>query len=224
MIGEPGEPPKRSEVYTSVIERSGFEYLISASQSLWSWLSVECPLPYYHNSGASIAKDSLLDLLRKHWIEGFKYLTAMASVNQMGEGTLPSVSELFSLQGKTAICTGGTGGLGLSMAIALAEAGADIVSIQIKNDPRASLLEEGVKACGRKLSVFEANVADCAGLRACFAKIWESGVVPDILLNCAGINRRAKVEDFTDEDIDAVIIPPGVALDPDLCPEEKQTR
>lgn len=128
----------------------------------------------------------------------------MASVNQMGEGTLPSVSELFSLQGKTAICTGGTGGLGLSMAIALAEAGADIVSIQMKDDARASMLEEGVKACGRSLKVFEADVADSPALRACFAQIWESGITPDILLNCAGINRRAKVEDFTDENIDAV--------------------
>jgi len=128
----------------------------------------------------------------------------MAHVNQMGDSPLPSVSELFSLTGKTAITTGGTGGLGLSMAIALAEAGADIVSIQIANDPRADLLKEGVQACGRKLTVFETDVADSTKLRQCFADIWASGVVPDILLNCAGINRRAKVEDFTDEDIDAV--------------------
>jgi len=128
----------------------------------------------------------------------------MAAINQMGEGQLPSVSELFSLNGKTAICTGGTGGLGLSMAIALAEAGADIVSIQLAKDPRAHLLEEGVKTCGRKLTVFEADVADSSDLRRCFAEIWKSGVVPDILLNCAGINRRSKVEDFKDEDIDAV--------------------
>lgn len=127
----------------------------------------------------------------------------MASINQMGEGNLPSVTDLFSLRGKTAICTGGTGGLGLSMAIALAEAGADIVSIQMKDDPRASMLAEGVKECGRQLKVFEADVADSPSLRACFAKIWDSGVVPDILLNCAGINRRAKVEEFTDENIDA---------------------
>ncbi len=130
----------------------------------------------------------------------------MASINQMGTGTLPSVSELFSLHGKTALCTGGTGGLGLSMAIALAEAGADIVSIQLADDPRASMLAEGVQQCGRKLSVFETDVADSKALRECFARIWQSGVTPDILLNCAGINRRAKVEDFTDEDIDAVCI------------------
>ena len=128
----------------------------------------------------------------------------MASVNQMGEGKLPSVAELFSLQGKTAIVTGGTGGLGLSMAIALAEAGADIVSIQIANDARAALLVEGVQQCGKKLLTYETDVSDSAALRATFQKIWADGVVPDILLNCAGINRRSKVEDFKDEDIDAV--------------------
>lgn len=92
------------------------------------------------------------------------------------------MQELFSVHGKTAITTGGTGGLGLSMAIALAEAGADIVSIQLPNDPRAGLLQEGVKACGRKLTVFEVDVADSQKLRQCFADIWSSGVVPDILL------------------------------------------
>lgn len=128
----------------------------------------------------------------------------MAYLNQMGDSALPSVSELFSLSGKTAITTGGTGGLGLSMAIALAEAGADIVSIQIANDPRAHLLKEGIASLSRKLTVFETDVADSSALRKCFADIWAAGVHPDILLNCAGINKRAAVEDFTDEDIDAV--------------------
>lgn len=100
----------------------------------------------------------------------------MAHVNQMGTEALPSVTELFSLANKTAICTGATGGLGLSMAIALAEAGADIVSIQISGDQRAELLKEGVAACGRKLTVFETDVADSPALRKCFAEIWAAGV------------------------------------------------
>jgi len=131
----------------------------------------------------------------------------MASVNQMGEGTLPTVQQLFELNGKTAIVTGGTGGLGLSMAIALAEAGADIVSIQMPKDPRAELLDRAMNELGRKLTVFETDVADSPKLRACFQDIWKSGVIPDILLNCAGINRRSRVEDFKDEDIDAVSSP-----------------
>jgi 2-deoxy-D-gluconate 3-dehydrogenase len=128
----------------------------------------------------------------------------MAHLAQMSSGTLPSVQELFSLAGKTAIVTGGTGGLGLAMSIALAEAGADIVSIQMPNDPRSNLLANAMEELGRKFQVFETDVADSPKLRECFAKIWEAGVIPDILLNCAGINRRSQVENFTDEDIDAV--------------------
>jgi NAD(P)-dependent dehydrogenase (short-subunit alcohol dehydrogenase family) len=43
-----------------------------------------------------------------------------------------TVPSLFSLSGKTAIVTGGTRGIGQAMAIALAEAGADIVLIQVR--------------------------------------------------------------------------------------------
>lgn len=42
-----------------------------------------------------------------------------------------SVTSLFSLRGRTAVVTGGTRGIGQAMAIALAEAGADIVLIQV---------------------------------------------------------------------------------------------
>ena len=46
---------------------------------------------------------------------------------------MDSLLKLFSLQGKTAVVTGGTRGVGASMAIALAEAGADIILVQVSH-------------------------------------------------------------------------------------------
>ena len=100
------------------------------------------------------------------------------------------VLELFSLTGKTAIVTGGTGGLGLSMTLALAGAGADIVSIEIPNDPNSHKLSSEVQNTGRKLTQYQCDVASSKSLRETFTKIWSDGHDASILLNCAGIQRR----------------------------------
>jgi 2-deoxy-D-gluconate 3-dehydrogenase len=114
------------------------------------------------------------------------------------------VSELFSVKGKTVIVTGGTGGLGKAMTVGLAQAGASIVSIELPGDPNSASLLEAVKAARSSCDRFECDLSNAKDLRQCYHKIWESGVIPDILLNCAGIVRRNKCEDATDEDIDAV--------------------
>lgn len=118
--------------------------------------------------------------------------------------THPPLDRLFSVQGKTAICTGVTGGLGRELCTTLAEAGVDIVSIQLPDDPAGPELGEAVKKLGRDFKSFECDVSDSKALRACFGDIWAAGVVPDILLNTAGINRRGLIQELQDEDIDAV--------------------
>ena len=115
-----------------------------------------------------------------------------------------SLPALFSLSSKTTIVTGGTGGLGLAMSIAMAEAGADIVSVQLPQDRHAEDLASAVDKLGRSLRVFECDVGDPVSLRRCFFQIWGSGVVPDILLNCAGIVGYGPAEDISDAEIDAV--------------------
>jgi hypothetical protein len=49
-----------------------------------------------------------------------------------GTARMSSIQQLFSLEGKTALVTGGTRGLGQAMAIAMAEAGADILLVQVR--------------------------------------------------------------------------------------------
>lgn len=114
------------------------------------------------------------------------------------------VSSLFSLAGKTAIVTGGTGGLGTAMTTALASAGADIVSIELPNDPGGENTAKVVEGCGRKYRKYECDVKEMKNVRETYKKIWEDGVTADIVLNCAGVQRRAEAVDFTDEDIDVV--------------------
>ncbi|KAF2166060.1 hypothetical protein M409DRAFT_55404 [Zasmidium cellare ATCC 36951] len=114
-------------------------------------------------------------------------------------------AKLFSLAGKTAIVTGGTGGLGTAMTTALASGGADIVSIEVENDPNHQVMVDAVAKAGRKLSTYICDVRDPKALRATYQKLWSDGVEGDILLNCAGVQRRNEAEDFTDEEIEAVL-------------------
>ncbi|KAM0716323.1 hypothetical protein Q7P37_007768 [Cladosporium fusiforme] len=119
-------------------------------------------------------------------------------------GRLP-IYQLFALHGKTAICTGSTGGIGKELCITLAEAGCDIVSIQIPNDSGLPSLERGVKALNRRFTAFDCDIGDSQGVRECFAKIWVANIEADILVNAAGINKRGALTKLTDIDIDTVL-------------------
>ena len=92
-----------------------------------------------------------------------------------------------------------------SQVTSLASGGANIVSIELPNDPGSDNTSKVVEGCGRKYSKYECDVRDMKSIRAVYQKIWSDGVVADILLNCAGVQRRAEAIDFTDDDIDAVI-------------------
>ena len=87
---------------------------------------------------------------------------------------MPSILESFSLSGKTAVVTGAARGLGQGMALALAEAGADIVAVDIL--PADDTCKQ-VAALGRKAIPVVANLSDRAsvpGLIAEARKVFDS--------------------------------------------------
>ena len=105
---------------------------------------------------------------------------------------------LFGLHGKTALITGGTRGIGQSMTIALASAGADIILIQRNDSNRET--HDKVVSLGRKCTIYSAELSDKVAVGGIVKGLVDQGHSMDILLNCAGIQRRHKAEEFpTDE-------------------------
>jgi NAD(P)-dependent dehydrogenase (short-subunit alcohol dehydrogenase family) len=113
-------------------------------------------------------------------------------------------SKLFDLTGKTAVVVGGTSGIGLAMAIGLAEAGADVVA----TSRRAEQVEEAAKALeavGKRALRLTSDVANRASLeKLCAATIEEFGKV-DILINCAGKIKRAPTIDFPEDEWQSIM-------------------
>jgi len=109
----------------------------------------------------------------------------------------------FKLDDRVAVVTGGNRGLGLGIATALAEAGADIVSIQRTTE--ASMLVEAVARVGRRVLPLAFDLAaDDSADAALAATLRHFGRV-DILVNNAGVQRRAPAADFSLADWDAVV-------------------
>ncbi|MGA0602061.1 2-dehydro-3-deoxy-D-gluconate 5-dehydrogenase KduD [Caulobacter sp. KR2-114] len=108
----------------------------------------------------------------------------------------------FSLSGRIAVVTGANTGIGQGIAIALAEAGADIVAVG-RTPPVET--EKAVTALGRGFLSVEADLATTAPIPAIIdATVARFGRL-DILVNNAGLIRRADAVDFTEDDWDAVV-------------------
>jgi 2-dehydro-3-deoxy-D-gluconate 5-dehydrogenase len=112
------------------------------------------------------------------------------------------MSGLFDLSGRVAVVTGGSTGIGQGLAIALAEAGADVALVGRSS---ADETEEMVRAAGRRVVAIRADLSTIAPVQQVVDRtVAELGGL-DILVNNAGIIRRADALDFTEEDWDAVI-------------------
>lgn len=112
--------------------------------------------------------------------------------------------DLFKLDGRVALITGGTRGLGQVMAQALAEAGADIV-VTSRNQEKAQRGAETLAAAtGRRVLGLTVDVTDAQQIEQMVATVIEEFGHIDILVNNAGINIRRPIEEFDEETWDLV--------------------
>jgi len=110
------------------------------------------------------------------------------------------MSNLFSLQGKTALVTGCNKGIGRSMALALAEAGADIIGVS-SSLGAGSEVEKEIVAMDRRFTAYTVDLTDRAAL---YRMINEVKLV-DILVNNAGMILRQPAAEHPDEYWDRVL-------------------
>ncbi len=107
--------------------------------------------------------------------------------------------QLFNLEGKTALVTGSSRGLGRAMAQGLAEAGAAVV-LNGSNPERLSAAAREMKAVGHTVHEALFDVTDEAAIVAAFKRFDADGIDIDILVNNAGMQlRKPMVELSTDE-------------------------
>lgn len=111
-------------------------------------------------------------------------------------------TDQFDLHGQTALVTGATRGIGKSMAIALAEAGSDIILVQ-RDESNTSTRDE-IRTLGRAATIYTADLAHREQIKGLVKKVLEDGHDISILINCGGIQRRHPADQFPDEDWDEV--------------------
>ncbi|WP_204578002.1 2-dehydro-3-deoxy-D-gluconate 5-dehydrogenase KduD [Citrobacter cronae] len=112
------------------------------------------------------------------------------------------IQDAFRLAGKVAIVTGCDTGLGQGMALALAEAGCDVVGVNRKTPHETA---EKINALGRRFMAIQADLSQQDVLASIVTQTVEAFGRIDILVNNAGTIRRQDALDFSEKDWDDVM-------------------
>jgi NAD(P)-dependent dehydrogenase (short-subunit alcohol dehydrogenase family) len=113
-------------------------------------------------------------------------------------------AQLFDLTGRVALVTGASSGMGRSIALALAGAGAAVVLVARRAAELGGLRTEIMAAGGRAESL-PCDLADRAALRTCAREAARAFGAPDILVSAAGVNPRKALLEVTEDDWDATM-------------------
>ncbi len=109
------------------------------------------------------------------------------------------------LDGKTALVTGGSRGIGRAIVVELAREGARVALNYQANDAKAQAVADEVAAFGGAVMLVKANVGNAAEARAMVKQVADEFGRLDILVNNAGITRDSSLKKMTDEQWDEVV-------------------
>ena len=110
----------------------------------------------------------------------------------------------LDLDGKVAVVVGGSSGIGKTIAVGLAQAGADVVASARRIELVKALAEE-IEALGRKSLRVTCDVADRQSLEDLLKACVDAFGRVDIMVNAAGITKRAPTLDFSEEDWNRIV-------------------
>ena len=120
-------------------------------------------------------------------------------------GAFRSVRELFLLDGKKVIVTGGGGGIGSAVAHGLAELGADVALLDIDTESVETVREMLKEKFSVEVLAIPVDVRDAGQVEEAVDKIAEDFGRVDILVNCHGIGQWSKAEEMGEEEWDRML-------------------
>lgn len=114
------------------------------------------------------------------------------------------IYDMFNLENKIAIVTGASSGIGKSIVLTLTEAKANVILVSRRLDVLNQLVKQ-INKRGQKAIAIKADVSKTVEVDRIVQETLKEFAKIDILVNCAGINRRAPIEIFSEEDWNDVI-------------------
>lgn len=115
-----------------------------------------------------------------------------------------NLEKLFSLESKVVLFTGAAGGIGSELAAGLAEAGASLALCDI-DKPKLDEIKARIESEGGKATAHILNVTDKNNIKSCVEEIGNHYGHVDVLVNCAGINKREGFLDVEEETYDRIM-------------------
>ena len=111
---------------------------------------------------------------------------------------------VFGLAGKTALVTGASGGIGRALAAGLAGAGA-VVAIHGRSETQLAETKSQIESEGSRAVAFTADLAVAGEPERLISEVHAALGRLDVLVNCAGMNRRKPIEAVPPEDFETIV-------------------